>query len=62
MNAIMMMLGKTLLSMLMKLLAAQAIEDLILFGLKKLVDNTESNVDNELYDIVQKYMKEKKDA
>jgi hypothetical protein len=60
MNAIVGMLGKVLLSMLMKLLAAQAIEDLVLFALKKLVDSTESKVDNELYAIVEKYMKDGK--
>ena len=61
MNAIAGMLGKVLLGMLMKLLAAQAIEDLVLFALKKLVDNTESVVDNDLYEIVEKYVRGEKE-
>ncbi len=60
MNAIAGVVGKVLLNMLMKMLAAKAIEDLVLFGLKKLVDNTDSKADNELYEIVEKYMKEGK--
>ncbi len=57
-NVLMSTLGK----MLIKYLANSAvIEDLVMFGLEKLVKATDSNVDNEVLDLLKK-QREKSDA
>lgn len=48
---------KVIASLVMKLVTAQAIEDLVLFLLKKLAASTESKADDELLIIVEKHLK-----
>jgi hypothetical protein len=45
--------GSVLLKMLLKSLSARATEKLVLLGLRKLSEHTESKVDDEVYKIVQ---------
>ena len=49
--------GTAIGSMAMKLMTAAFVEDLILWGLGKLVDATESKADNELYEKVKKQLR-----
>ncbi len=49
-------LSKLLMSILVKLLAESALEDLLLFLLKKLSESTKTQVDDELLAICQKHL------
>lgn len=49
-------LSKLLMSLLVKLLAESALEDLLVFLLKKLSESTKTQVDDELLAIVQKHL------
>ncbi len=48
---------KVMASLVMRLVTAQAVEDLVLFLLKKLAANTASVADDELVAIVEKHLK-----
>lgn len=48
---------KALIAMGMKLLTTKVIEEMFLFATKRLVDLTETKVDNDFYDIVEKAIK-----
>lgn len=43
---------KFFMTFLLKYLTSESIEKIILIGLKKLVDSTESKIDNEIYEAV----------
>lgn len=56
------LLLKALMGIVMKLLASQALEDLLLWGMDSLANSTKTNVDNELVAVVRRYLGEKADA
>jgi hypothetical protein len=49
-------LGKVLLSIAVKLVAEDALEDLLIFGLAKLAGSTKTAVDDELLALVKKHL------
>lgn len=51
-------LGKVVLSMGMKLVAEEALEDLIIWAMEKLAASTKTKVDDELAAIVKKHLKD----
>lgn len=58
-HTLIMALGQVLTTMLVKLLAESALEDLLLFALKKMSESTKTAVDDELVAIVEKHLQNK---